>query len=153
VFHASANKRSLVFSKFSSCTSLLYCQCVSSKDITLCCFEKTGDFCHRYQVGEEILQELWGGEVGADQLQLTLVQGKTNHPISSPSELAGEEEKVLNPKPINLSPLPSPHPTFLGWQITTAYPPLVSLLIEKCHALGYPVVCVPASPVGDALPL
>ncbi|MEH1825292.1 MAG: hypothetical protein V7L22_07965, partial [Nostoc sp.] len=34
VFHASANKRSLVFSKFSSCTSLLYCQCVSSKYIT-----------------------------------------------------------------------------------------------------------------------
>ncbi len=34
------------------------------QDITLCCFEKTGDFCHRYQVCEEILQELWGGEVG-----------------------------------------------------------------------------------------
>ncbi len=114
------------------------------QDIMLCCFEKTGDFCHRYQVGEEILQELWGGEVGADQLQLTLVQnGLTNHPISSPSLIGGE--KGLNPKPINLSPLPSPHPTFLGWQITTAYPPLVSLLIEKCHALGYPVVCVPAS--------
>ncbi|AUB43527.1 hypothetical protein COO91_09708 (plasmid) [Nostoc flagelliforme CCNUN1] len=116
------------------------------QDITLCCFEKTGDFCHRYQVGEEILQELWGGEVGADQLQLTLVQGKTNHPISSLSELAREKgkeegEKVLNPKPINLSPLPSPHPTFLGWQTTTAYSPLVSSLIEKCHALGYPVMC------------
>ncbi|MBD2536470.1 hypothetical protein H6G97_47235 [Nostoc flagelliforme FACHB-838] len=27
----------------------------------------------------------------------------------------------------------------------TAYPPLVSSLIEKCHALGYPVKCVPAS--------
>lgn len=23
------------------------------QDITLCCFEKTGDFCHRYQVGEK----------------------------------------------------------------------------------------------------
>ncbi|WP_242055919.1 DUF488 family protein [Nostoc flagelliforme] len=78
------------------------------QDITLCCFEKTGDFCHRYQVGEEILQELWGGEVGADQLQLTLVQnGLTNHP--------------------------------------TTYPPLILSLIEKCHALGYPVKCVPAS--------
>ncbi|MBW4458551.1 MAG: DUF488 domain-containing protein [Nostoc indistinguendum CM1-VF10] len=73
------------------------------QDITLCCFEKTGDFCHRYQVAEEILQELWGGEVGADQLKLTLIQGKTNHPIT--------------------------------------YPPLVSSLIEKCHALGYPVQC------------
>ncbi|MFW9264869.1 hypothetical protein [Nostoc sp. CALU 546] len=116
------------------------------QDITLCCFEKTGDFCHRYQVGEEILQELWGGEVGADQLQLTLIQGKTNHPISSPSEFGGvkgkgEGEKVLNPKPINLSPLPSPHLTFLDCQTTTAYPPLVSSLIEKCHALGYPVKC------------
>ena len=74
------------------------------QDITLCCFEKTGDFCHRYQVGEEILQELWGGEVGADQLQLTFVQnGLTNHP--------------------------------------TTYPPLILSLIEKCHALGYPVKC------------
>ncbi|MCC5653477.1 DUF488 domain-containing protein [Nostoc sp. XA013] len=73
------------------------------QDITLCCFEKTGDFCHRYQVGEEILQELWGGEVGADQLQLTLIQGKTNYPIT--------------------------------------YPPLILSLIEKCHALGYPVKC------------
>ncbi|MEH2430822.1 MAG: DUF488 family protein [Nostoc sp.] len=55
------------------------------QDTTLCCFEKTGDFCHRYQVGEEILQELWGGEVGADQLQLTLVQnGLTNHPNTYP---------------------------------------------------------------------
>ncbi|MHC5855075.1 DUF488 family protein, N3 subclade [Nostoc sp.] len=76
------------------------------QDITLCCFEKTGDFCHRYQVGEEILQELWGVEVGADQLQLTLVQnGLTNH--------------------------------------STTYPPLILSLIEKCHALGYPVKCVP----------
>lgn len=82
------------------------------QDITLCCFEKTGDFYHRYQVGEEILQELWRGEAGADQLQLTLIQGKTKHP--------------------------------------TTYPPLILSLIEKCHALGYPVMCVPASPVGDA---
>ncbi len=40
----------------------------SSADITLCCFEKSGDFCHRHQVGEEIVQrylsEQWGGEVG-----------------------------------------------------------------------------------------
>jgi hypothetical protein len=28
----------------------------SSADITLCCFEKIGDFCHRHQVGEEVIQ-------------------------------------------------------------------------------------------------
>jgi hypothetical protein len=42
----------------------------SSADITLCCFEKTGDFCHRHQVGQEIVQThlpgLWGGEVGCN---------------------------------------------------------------------------------------
>ncbi|WP_242054108.1 hypothetical protein [Nostoc sp. FACHB-888] len=53
----------------------------------------------------------------------------------------GEGEKVLNPKPSNLSPFPSPHPTFLDRQTTTAYPPLVLSLIEKCQALGYPVKC------------
>ncbi|WP_242063034.1 hypothetical protein [Nostoc sp. FACHB-145] len=37
-------------------------------DVTLCCYEKPSDFCHRHQVGEEVVQaylpELWGGEVG-----------------------------------------------------------------------------------------
>lgn len=41
-------------------------------DMTLCCFEKSGDFCHRHQVGEEVVQtyipELWGGEVNNSQL-------------------------------------------------------------------------------------
>ncbi|MBD2364667.1 hypothetical protein H6G36_26435 [Anabaena minutissima FACHB-250] len=43
-------------------------------DITLCCFEKTGDFCHRYQVGEEVVQkylpELWGGEINNSQFSI-----------------------------------------------------------------------------------
>ncbi|RCJ40816.1 hypothetical protein A6770_37345 [Nostoc minutum NIES-26] len=49
----------------------------------VCCFEPTEEFCHRHQVGEEIVQEylskLWGGEIGAYSPQLTLMQrGKTN---------------------------------------------------------------------------
>jgi uncharacterized protein YeaO (DUF488 family) len=52
----------------------------SSADITLCCYEKTGDFCHRHQLGEEVVQaylpELWGGEIGASQKpQLTVIPG------------------------------------------------------------------------------
>ncbi|MBW4690035.1 MAG: DUF488 domain-containing protein [Komarekiella atlantica HA4396-MV6] len=52
----------------------------SRADITLCCFEKTGDFCHRHQVGEEIVQtylpEEWGGEIGAAQKpQLKIIPG------------------------------------------------------------------------------
>ncbi|MBE9038187.1 hypothetical protein [aff. Roholtiella sp. LEGE 12411] len=51
----------------------------SSADITLCCFEKTGDFCHRYQVGgivQEYLAEQWGGEIGTSQKpHLTLIPG------------------------------------------------------------------------------
>ncbi|MCC5655045.1 TrbI/VirB10 family protein [Nostoc sp. XA013] len=44
---------------------------------------------------------------------------------SSPSELGGvkgkgEGGKVLNPLPLNPSPFPSPHPTFLGWQATSS---------------------------------
>jgi len=49
------------------------------QDITLCCFEKTGDFCHRYQVGEVVVQkylpELWGGEIGTSRTQLRIIQG------------------------------------------------------------------------------
>ncbi|WP_084227259.1 glycosyltransferase [Nostoc sp. KVJ20] len=44
---------------------------------------------------------------------------------SSPSELGrvkgkGEGGKVLNPLPFPLSPFPSPHPAFLGWQTTSS---------------------------------
>ncbi|BAY41282.1 hypothetical protein NIES2111_56780 (plasmid) [Nostoc sp. NIES-2111] len=49
-------------------------------DMTLCCFEATGDFCHRHQVGEEIVQEylpeMWGGEVGATRPQLRIVESQ-----------------------------------------------------------------------------
>ncbi|WP_193200517.1 DUF488 family protein [Nostoc sp. MG11] len=52
----------------------------ASADITLCCFEKSGDFCHRHQVGEEVVQtylpEYWGGEINAAQKpQLTIIPG------------------------------------------------------------------------------
>ncbi|MBD2531917.1 hypothetical protein H6G97_20940 [Nostoc flagelliforme FACHB-838] len=45
---------------------------------------------------------------------------------SSPSSLGGvkgkgEEGKVLNPLPLTPSPLPSPHPAFLGWQTTKVF--------------------------------
>jgi hypothetical protein len=43
-------------------------------DITLNCYEKSGDFCHRYIVGEIIKfkkPELWGGEVSEINEQVT----------------------------------------------------------------------------------
>ncbi|WP_193200686.1 hypothetical protein [Nostoc sp. MG11] len=51
-----------------------------SVNITLCCYEKSGDFCYRYQVGEEIVQTYlpvqWGGEIGASQRpQLSIIPG------------------------------------------------------------------------------
>jgi hypothetical protein len=58
----------------------------SSADITLCCFEKTGDFCHRHQVGEEVIQTYlpghWGREIGTSQRpQLKIIPGgKTIYP-------------------------------------------------------------------------
>ncbi|WP_193200967.1 hypothetical protein [Nostoc sp. MG11] len=67
----------------------------SSADITLCCFEKTGDFCHRHQVGEEVVQtylpEQWGGEIGTSQTpQLTLITGvkRTQSATYSPQVLS-----------------------------------------------------------------
>ncbi|WP_193200385.1 DUF488 family protein [Nostoc sp. MG11] len=58
----------------------------SSADLTLCCFEKSGDFCHRHQVGEEVVQtylpEYWGGEIGTSQRPLLTIipGGKTIYP-------------------------------------------------------------------------
>lgn len=55
------------------------------QDMTLCCFEKSSDFCHRHLVGEEVLQkhlpQLWGGEVEMSSTpQLNFIQGETiNH--------------------------------------------------------------------------
>jgi hypothetical protein len=66
--------------------------------MTLCCFETTGEFCHRHQVGEEILQkylsEFWGGEIGTTRLQMKVVQGgKINHPATYPAQVLSLIEK------------------------------------------------------------
>ncbi len=83
----------------------------NSHDMTLCCYEKTGDFCHRHQVGREVIQrylpKLWGGEVGLG----TVTQEKI-------STICGQ--KIILP---------------------ATYPPQVLSLIEKCHELGYRVKC------------
>jgi hypothetical protein len=83
----------------------------NSHEMTLCCYEKTGDFCHRHQVGREIIQrylpKLWGGEVGLGTV--TKEKMSTN---------CGQ--KIILP---------------------ATYPPQVLSLIEKSHELGYPVKC------------
>lgn len=67
-------------------------------DITLCCFEKTGDFCHRYQVGAEViavhLPELWGNEiVRKDHKQkLILTNG---HKVKHPSMLSTDAQRLF----------------------------------------------------------
>ncbi|WP_292875696.1 hypothetical protein [Nostoc sp. NMS1] len=83
----------------------------NSHDMTLCCYEKTGDFCHRHQVGREVIQlylpKLWGGEVGLGTV--------TKQKIST-----NDGSKIILP---------------------ATYPPQVLSLIKKCHELGYPVKC------------
>ncbi|BCL40141.1 DUF488 domain-containing protein [Nostoc sp. MS1] len=61
-------------------------------DMTLCCFEPSEEFCHRHQVGEEVIQAylpgLWGGEISATRPQLRIVQGgKINHPATFPDQV------------------------------------------------------------------
>ncbi|WDD36712.1 hypothetical protein PQG02_37075 (plasmid) [Nostoc sp. UHCC 0926] len=56
---------------------------------------------------------------------------------SSPSELGGvkgkgEGGKGLNPLPFALSPFPSPHPAFLGWQTTN----------PSCGLLNFRFFCI-----------
>ncbi|QLE53889.1 hypothetical protein FD724_39415 (plasmid) [Nostoc sp. C057] len=81
--------------------------------MTLCCYEKTGDFCHRHQVGHEVIQrylpKLWGGEVGLGTI--TKEKMSTN---------CGQ--KIILP---------------------ATYPPQVLSLLEKCYESGYPVKCDP----------
>ncbi|MBD2505095.1 DUF488 family protein, N3 subclade [Anabaena azotica] len=47
------------------------------QDMTFCCFEPDGQFCHRHQFGEEVVQKylphLWGGEIGATRPQRKIV--------------------------------------------------------------------------------
>ncbi|MBW4557141.1 MAG: DUF488 domain-containing protein [Trichormus sp. ATA11-4-KO1] len=87
-----------------------------SQDITLCCYEKTGYFCHRHQVGEEVVQkylpELWGGEVAL---------------LASNSRPAKVDEDISSIKP--------------KLTINSTFPPTVKKLLAKCHASGYPVQC------------
>ncbi|MBE9053550.1 DUF488 family protein [Nostocales cyanobacterium LEGE 11386] len=96
------------------------------RDITLCCFEKSGDFCHRHQVGEEVVQKYlanqWGGEVallarGIDKSYTPAsASGNQYHNVST----TAQQNKI----PIN-----------------STFPPIVKSLLSKCHDAGYPVVC------------
>jgi hypothetical protein len=53
-------------------------------EMTLCCFEPTGEFCHRHQFGEEVVQKylphLWGGEIGATRPHLKGGKPNLTHP-------------------------------------------------------------------------
>lgn len=61
-----------------------------SADITLCCFEKMGDFCHRHIVGQKVIErslpQMWGGEVGLMPAQMSTI-GTQNDSILTPTEL------------------------------------------------------------------
>ncbi|YAF99011.1 MAG: hypothetical protein AB3A66_28865 (plasmid) [Nodularia sp. CChRGM 3473] len=95
-------------------------------DITLLCYEKTGYFCHRHQVGEEVVQkylpELWGGEVAL------LAKGidKSNTPASASGN---QYHNVSTTAQQNKIP------------INSTFSPTVQKLLSKCHASGYPVQC------------
>ncbi|UKP00975.1 DUF488 domain-containing protein [Nostoc sp. UHCC 0870] len=98
-------------------------------DITLCCFEKTGDFCHRYQVGEEVVQkylpELWGGEIGTVDRKRQGARGTRE----TRDKRQGENFSPILPTPCH-------KPVF-----SATYPQRVLSLIEQCHSSGYPVQC------------
>ncbi|WP_414545724.1 hypothetical protein [Nostoc sp. CCY0012] len=102
------------------------------QDMTLCCFEKTGDFCHRHQVGEEVVQkylpELWGGEIGT-----------VGHKRQREKEQGAGDRGKTSPQ---FSPHPATIPLFDRKPVHPAtYPRRVLTLIEQCHKSGYPVVC------------
>lgn len=117
----------------------------NSGDITLCCYEKPTDFCHRHQVGEELVQkylpELWGGEVGLlgdDQLvsYKRLVQMEKGIGLTDTESMtlrsSCEHSNVTTNSKI------SPRQTI---PIDSTYPQVVQTLLAKCHDAGYPVKC------------
>ncbi|MBE9209907.1 hypothetical protein IQ244_26115 [Nostoc sp. LEGE 06077] len=108
----------------------------NKSDITLLCYEKPLDFCHRHQVGEEVVQkylpELWGGEVS-----LLADNGKnkdidtTDTPIITLTSFAvspnSTTNQLITPKqPISIDP---------------TFPPTVQMLLSKCHDAGLLVKC------------
>ncbi|MEH1801101.1 MAG: hypothetical protein V7L13_18400 [Nostoc sp.] len=116
-----------------------------SADITLCCFEKSGDFCHRYIVGREVigrvLPERWGGEVGLlgdNQLVSNerLVQVEKGIGLTDTESMtlrsSREHSNVTTNSKI------SPKQTI---PIDSTYPQVVQTLLAKCHDAGYPVKC------------
>ncbi|RCJ24392.1 hypothetical protein A6770_28250 [Nostoc minutum NIES-26] len=103
------------------------------QDITLCCYEKPTDFCHRHQVGEEVVQnylpELWGGEVGLSaDVHINKGNGFTDTPgITSTSSKQYHNSSVT---PKQLTPIDS------------TYPATVQSVLAKCYDAGVPVVCL-----------
>ncbi|BAY72933.1 hypothetical protein NIES23_57610 (plasmid) [Trichormus variabilis NIES-23] len=102
-------------------------------DMTLCCFEKTGDFCHRYQIGEEVVQkylhELWGGEIGSLVGQMPSNRQPTQIEKGHDSTDTSSITKTDNFTPNDTT------------SINSTYPPVVQTLLAKCFDTGLAVRC------------
>ncbi len=101
--------------------------------MTLCCFEKTGDFCHRYQVGEIVVQkylpELWGGEIGS-----LVGQMPSNRQLTQIEKGHDSTDTPSITKTDNFTPNDTT-------SINSTYPPVVQTLLAKCQDAGLKVVC------------
>lgn len=117
-----------------------------SADITLCCFEKSGDFCHRYIVGREVIRralpELWGGEVGLlsdDQLVFNerLVQMEKGIGLTDTESMTLRSSREHSNVTTNSKV--SPKQTI---PIDSTFAPTVQTLLSKCYDAGLPVECL-----------
>jgi hypothetical protein len=112
----------------------------ASADITLLCFEKIGDFCHRHIVGREVigryLPELWAGEV-ATANQMSTICGQ-NEPI--PTQLSNG---IAQSNTFIASDIYSEKSNIhsISESINITYPPVIQQLLSKCYDSGENVRC------------
>ncbi|MBD2512048.1 hypothetical protein H6G91_33285 [Nostoc muscorum FACHB-395] len=79
----------------------------ASADITLCCFEKMGDFCHRHIVEQEVVErssltlpeaslpQMWGGEVGLVTDQMSTNRTQNDSKLAQLSNGIGQPNTLI----------------------------------------------------------
>jgi|GEM_PF-1198288 len=135
----------------------------SGTDITLCCYEKLGDFCHRHIVGREVIKrslpQLWGGEVGQagnsdkdTNLILTLKPitqlNKGNALTDTPNISNTLSKQSYTPITTNSITSLKTSDAFLDVKdklippLNSSYPHGIQRLLSNCYDAGYFVQCL-----------